>query len=213
MTYIKISNLEKEIKGAKLLNDISLDLESGNIYGLIGDNGSGKTMLMRAMSGLVVPNKGEVYYENQQLGKDFEFPDSLGLLIETPGFLLDYTHFTNLKLLASIKGEISDEAIRQALEKVGLDSKLKLKVRHFSLGMKQRLGIAQAIMENPEVLILDEPFNGLDTKGVDEIRELLLALKKDGKLIVISSHQQDNIDYLCDEVFEIAQGKLKRRIG
>lgn len=211
MKELIINNLSKEIKGKKILVNATLTLHSGNIYGLVGDNGSGKTMLMRAISGLIVPTQGTIFYDEKQLGKDFEFPPSIGILIESPGFLLEYSHMVNLKLLVSIKGEVDRMTIIKTLQEVGLDPNLKLKVKHFSMGMRQRLGIAQAIMENPDVLILDEPFNGLDYQGVIEIRELLLKLKQQGKLIIISSHQPENIDYLCDEVFLISKGVVNKR--
>lgn len=158
---IKISGLSKSIKGNKVLDNISMELESGNIYGLQGKNGSGKTMLMRVICGLVYPERGEINIDGKILGKDISFPQSVGVLIENPSFLSNYTAFENLKLLAAIKGEIKDDEIKKAIMDVGLNPQDRKKYKKFSLGMKQRLGIACAIMEHPDLIILDEPFNAL----------------------------------------------------
>ena len=194
----------------EILKDISVHFDRGKIHGLIGRNGSGKTMLMKCICGFVKPTSGEILVDGKRIGKDCDFPKNAGIIIETPGFIPYYSGYKNLKLLADLRGKISREDIRKTMEKVGLNPALKRHVRKYSLGMRQRLGLAQAIMENPDLLILDEPMNGLDKDGVADMREYLLALKEQGKTILIASHSAEDIDILCDTVCEMDKGKLEK---
>ena len=206
--YIKIENLSKTIKGVDVLKDINLNLEKGKIYGFRGKNGSGKTMLFRAICGLIRPTKGKIIVNNQELGKDISFPQKLGILIEYPGFLEGLSGYKNLKYLSSIRGEINDKTILESIKKVGLDPNNNIKVKKYSLGMKQRLGLAQAIMENPDLLILDEPTNALDENGVHEINLIFKEFANEGKTILIASHDREELDLICDEVYTIHDGKI-----
>ena len=206
---LELTDVSVTIGADKLLSGISLRAEPGTITGLIGRNGSGKTMLLRAICGLVPLAQGDVVVAGQRVGKDVDFPDSIGVIIETPGFLPQYTAFENLKILARIRNRIGDAGIQSALEQVGL-SGVKKRVGKFSLGMKQRLGIAQAIMEDPAVLLLDEPMNGLDNAGVLEMRELFKSLRDSGKTILLASHNPLDIEELCDTVCEMDDGVLKQ---
>lgn len=203
---IEIKNLTKKFKEAVVLNDISVSFEKGKVHGLIGRNGSGKTMLMKCICGMVPPTTGTVSVNGKVIGKDCDIPDNVGVIIETPGFLPVYSAYKNLKFLAVIKNKIGRDEIRGAIKSVGLDPDDKKKVGKFSLGMRQRLGLAQAIMENPELLILDEPMNGLDKSGVVDMRQYLLDLKAKGKTILIASHSAEDIDVLCDTVHEMDRG-------
>lgn len=186
----------------------NLALESGKIYGLIGRNGSGKTVLMKIICGFLMPSKGYVLINGRKLGKDIDFPENTGIIIEAPTFLAHLNAYQNLKNLADIRGIIGPDEIRQSISAVGLDPNSNKKVGKFSLGMRQKLGIAQAIMENPDILILDEPFNGLDKDSVKEMRSLLLSLRDAGKLILLASHNPLDISLLCDSAFEIDRGML-----
>ncbi|MGN0316780.1 MAG: ATP-binding cassette domain-containing protein [Lachnospira sp.] len=206
--YIELKNVTKKIKGVTVLDNISLRMESGNIYGLKGKNGSGKTMLMRAISGLIKVS-GVVDINGTVLDKKNRFPQSIGILIENPAFIRNYTGFDNLKTLASIKGIISDEKIRNTLTEVGLDPDDTRTFRKYSLGMKQRLGIAAAIMEDPDIIILDEPINALDESGVEQVRGLLAEHKKRGAIIIVACHDAEELYQLSDEIIEIAEGKIK----
>ena len=194
----------------EILKDISVSFERGKIHGLIGRNGSGKTMLMKCICGFVKPNSGEITVDGKQVGKDCDFPQSMGVIIETPGFIPYYSGYKNLKLLAELRGKIGGGEIKNTMHRVGLDPELKRPVRKYSLGMRQRLGLAQAIMENPDLLILDEPMNGLDKEGVADMRQYLLELKSQGKTILIASHSAEDIDALCDTVYEMDKGKLQK---
>ena len=185
-----------------------MTLESGKIYGLVGRNGSGKTMLMKHILGFVSPTSGTITIDGKVLGKDIDAPDNIGAIIENPGFLPGYSGFSNLKMLASIRHKISDEDIKNAIRLVGLDPESKKHVGKYSLGMRQRLGLAQAIMEDPDLLILDEPMNGLDKDGVADMRRYLLDLKARGKTIIIASHSAEDIEVLCDTVCEMDKGRL-----
>jgi len=205
---ITINNVSKKIKQREVLKNINLELESGKIYGLKGVNGSGKTMLMRLVCGLILPTKGEVLIDDKKLGKDISFPESVGLLLEYPSFVNSYTGLKNLKMIASLKGIISDEDIKQTLIKVGLDPNDTRKFKSYSLGMKQKLGIACAIMENPEILILDEPFNALDEKSVLMVEKIIKEYKNDKRIIIISCHEKEELEKLSDEIINISEGEL-----
>lgn len=203
-----VEDIIKSFKGIRVLDHVSISFEKGKIHGIIGRNGSGKTVLIKIICGLVQPDEGHVRVNGKEIGKDVDFPENIGVIIEAPGFLPSLSAYKNLDYLASLRGVIGKEQIRSAISMVGLDPDDKKHVGKYSLGMKQRLGIAQAIMENPEILILDEPMNALDKNGVAEIRELLLRLKKEGKTILIVSHNSEDIRMLCDTVHEMDGGKL-----
>ena len=206
---IQIKNLTKCFGETKVLDKINVNFDRGHIYGIIGRNGSGKSMLMKCICGLVVPTSGEIIIDNKKLGTDIDLPENLAGIIEEPGFLENYSAYKNLQFLSMIKNKIGKEEIIQTLKSVRLDPYSKLHVGKYSMGMKQRLGIAQAIMEKPEILILDEPMNGLDKHGVKEIREVLLQMKEENRVILLSSHNPKDIDYLCDVVFEMDDGYLQ----
>lgn len=207
---IKVEHVSMVFDEETVLKDVSFEFEEGKIYGIIGNNGSGKTVLMKCICGFLVPTRGKIFVNYKQVGKEIDFPEDMGIIIETPGFLPNLTGFKNLELLASIQNKIGADVIRETLEKVGLDYKSKKPVAKYSLGMRQRLGIAQAIMEDPSILILDEPFNGLDKKGVAHIHKLILELKNRNKTIILSSHSQNDIDVLCDVVCEMDAGEFGR---
>lgn len=208
MTNIVIQNLSKTIKKNVVIRDISMELQSGTVYGFKGINGSGKTMLMRLICGLIRPTQGEVSINGKVLGKDLSFPESVGVFLENPAFLGSYSGFQNLKLLASIKSVADDEAIRSALSRVGLRPDDHKKYRKYSLGMKQRLGIAAAIMERPDIVILDEPTNSLDADGVNLVKSVIKDEKKRGALVIISCHDAELLQDLSDETFLLEQGRL-----
>ena len=207
-TAISVQHVYKDFKGEQVLKDVTHDFEAGKIHGLVGNNGSGKTVLLKCICGFLLPSSGKIFVNCKQVGKDCDFPDNLGLIIETPGFLPQYSGMKNLEILASLKNKISSETIRNTIRRVGLDPDAKKPVGKYSLGMRQRLGIAQAIMEDPSLLILDEPLNGLDKTGVREMRALIKSLKCDGKTIILASHNQVDIDELCDTVCEIDAGVM-----
>lgn len=204
---IKLTNVSKTIKGAKILDGINLELTSGKVYGLKGKNGSGKTMLMRAICGLI-RTEGTIEIDGKILGKDMSFPESIGVLIENPAFINNYTGFKNLKVLASIQNRIGDEDIKKALRQVQLDPDDKRTYRKYSLGMKQKLGIAAAFMENPDIIILDEPINALDEAAAKQIHEILDEQKERGALIIIACHDKEELEMLSDEIIEIYEGKI-----
>ena len=208
MTNIVIQNLSKTIKKNVVIQDISMELQSGTVYGFKGINGSGKTLLMRLICGLIRPTQGEVSINGKVLGKDLSFPESVGVFLENPAFLGAYSGFQNLKLLASIKSVADDEAIRSALSRVGLRPDDHKKYRKYSLGMKQRLGIAAAIMERPDIVILDEPTNSLDADGVNLVKSVIKDEKKRGALVIISCHDAELLQDLSDETFLLEQGRL-----
>ena len=208
MMNIKISHVSKTIKNNPIIKDISMELQSGAVYGFKGINGSGKTMLMRLISGLIRPSQGEISMNGKILGKDISFPNSIGVFLENPAFLDAYSGFNNLKLLASIKSVASDEDIRNTLLRVGLDPNSDKKYKKYSLGMKQRLGIAAAIMEKPEIVILDEPTNSLDEDGVDLVKHIVRNEKERGALVVVSCHDEEILKGMSDEVFLLEQGRL-----
>lgn len=208
MSSIEMNKVGKKFKDTWVLQDITLSFDSGKIYGLVGRNGSGKTMIMKLISGMAAPTTGTITVEGKQIGTDIDIPDSIGAIIEVPGFLGDMSGYRNLKYLASLRNIIDDDAIRQAMRLVGLDPNDKKRVGKYSLGMRQRLGIAQAIMEQPHILLLDEPMNGLDNQGVQDVRKLLKQLREQGKTIVLASHHREDIDELCDEVYMLNEGKV-----
>ncbi len=210
MSIIQVQNIEKSFKGAQVLKGISLEFEEGKVHGLVGSNGCGKSVLMQIITGLIRPDKGMVTVFGKRVGKDVDYPDDTGILINGAAFIDSYTARMNLRLLAAYKNRITWNEIDEAIRKVGLDPASRKKVGKYSTGMKARLGIAQAIMEKPRLLILDEPFNGLDRAGVEEMYQLLTELKSTGITILITSHMKENIDVLCDEVYEIAEGTAKK---
>lgn len=195
-----VKNVYKSFGKEQVLSDVSFSIPPGSIYGVVGNNGSGKTVLMKCICGFMKCDRGSVVVNGKQVGKEVDFPDRLGVIIETPGFIPNLSGYKNLKILAGLKGRIGKKEIRETMKRVGLESAMKKTVAKYSLGMRQRLGIAQAIMENPDVLILDEPLNGLDKYGVAEIRTLLHELKADGKSILLASHNAQDIEELCDDV-------------
>ena len=204
---VKVENVTKYFKQEKVLDDVNMNLETGHIYGIVGKNGAGKTVLFKIIAGFIKPSSGKVTVAGKIIGVDRDFPDSLGLIIETPEFLSQYNAYQNLLYLANINNKISKEDVKESIRMVGLDPGSNKKVGKFSLGMRQRLGIAQAIMENPNLIILDEPMNGLDKKGIEDVKELLLKLKGDGKTILMASHYAEDME-ICDEVFQMEDGKL-----
>lgn len=200
---IQVTNVYKSFGKEQVLKDVSFSIPPGSIYGVVGNNGSGKTVLMKCICGFMKCDRGRILVGGKHVGKEVDFPDRLGVIIETPGFITNLSGYKNLKILASLKGRITKKEIRETLRRVGLDPDMKKPVAKYSLGMRQRLGIAQAIMEEPEVLVLDEPFNGLDRYGVVEIRELLKELKAGGKSILLASHNAQDIEELCDNVLDL----------
>ncbi|MFE4525829.1 ATP-binding cassette domain-containing protein [Cytobacillus firmus] len=208
MANIKIQNLTKVIKKHHVLRDINYEFEKGKIYGVYGRNGSGKTMLLRAISGLIVPTSGIVNIDDKELHNDISFPPSIGVIIENTSLLPQYDAYTNLKIISKIKKVATDEDINLAINRVGLDSSNNLKVKKFSLGMKQRLSIAQAIFEKPNIILLDEPTNALDENGIALVRKMLLEEKERGALIIIASHNKEDLEILADYRIEMANGTI-----
>lgn len=202
-TGIVVEHVSKAFGKEQVLKDVNLTIPPGQICGIVGNNGSGKTVLMKCICGFLHPDSGRIFVNEKQVGKDCDFPDSLGVIIETPGFIPNLSGYQNLKILAALKARIGKNEITETLKRVGLSPAMKKPVAKYSLGMRQRLGIAQAIMENPNVLILDEPFNGLDKAGVAQMRELLKELKTQGKAVLLASHNAQDIEELCDAVHEM----------
>lgn len=207
--HVSVRNLCVRFGEDEVLRDVCRDFEAGRIHGIVGNNGSGKTVLFKCICGFLRPTSGHVLVDYEMIGKQVDFPPDTGIIIETPGFLLDLTGFANLRILASIRRIASDEQIRATLRRVGLDPNLRKRVGSYSLGMRQRLGIAQAIMEKPSLLVLDEPFNGLDRRGVDDMRSLLRELRDEGATILLTSHNSQDIEQLCDTVCEMDAGVLE----
>lgn len=205
---IRVEHLSKTYGEETVLKDIDVLFEKGTIYGLVGANGCGKTTLMRCICGFTRPTSGTVYVKGKRIGKDVDFAPSTGIIIEAPGFLPHYSGLRNLQILAGISGKASKERAMEVMRLVDLNPDDKKPVGKYSLGMRQRLGLAQAMMENPDILMLDEPFNGLDKNGMQDIRQLLQRLKKQGKLIILVSHYAQEIEDNCDIVWEIAHGRL-----
>ena len=208
MSVIEVKNVTKKWGNNTVLNSVNLTAERSEIIGIIGHNGSGKTVLMKCICGFLIPTEGMVIVNGKRVGRDVDFPPDLGIIIETPGFLPNITGVKNLEILASLNKKIGLEQIAASIRRVGLDPLMKKLVGKYSLGMRQRLGIAQAIMEDPSLLILDEPLNGLDKHGVREMRDLIKGLKKQGKTILLASHNQGDIDELCDTVCEMDAGVM-----
>lgn len=200
---IVVEHVYKSFGKEQVLRDITFSILPGTIYGVVGNNGSGKTVLMKCICGFLHADRGRIVVNGKQVGRECDFPKELGVIIETPGFLPYLSGYRNLKILADLKAQIGKAEIRETLRRVGLNPDMKKPVAKYSLGMRQRLGIAQAIMEDPNVLILDEPFNGLDKNGVAEMRTLLLSLKEQGKAILLASHNAQDIEMLCDNVHDM----------
>jgi ABC-2 type transport system ATP-binding protein len=211
METIVIKKASKKIRDTYIYKDIDVVCESGSIVGLIGKNGAGKTMLLKSICGLTPYGEGEISVMGKKIGSDVEIPDSIGVIIEVPGFLPNLSGYKNLKYLADIKGKLNKEQIYEAIRQVGLDPEDKKRVGKYSLGMRQRLGIAQALMEDPDILLLDEPMNGLDNKGVSDVKEILRGLREKGKTIILASHHMEDIDELCDKVYVMDGGEIIKK--
>lgn len=205
---INVVNYTKVLKKNTVLNNMNYTFNSGKIYGLSGRNGCGKTMLLRAIAGLILPTEGYVSIDGKIIGKDIEFPESVGLIIENMNMPNEYTAFKNLQLLAKIKNTANEQDIKNALIKVGLDPNDKKTVKKFSLGMKQKLNIAQAIMEKPQILLLDEPTNALDFESIKCVHQLLSEFKKNDALVIIASHNKEDLDGICDVIINIDEGEI-----
>ena len=212
LSEIVVNEVSKSIYGVPIINSVSMTLVSGNVYGFQGINGSGKTMLMRLICGLIYPTKGEIVIDGKRLGKEITFPQSVGLLLENPAFLDSYTGFENLEMLASIKNIITREEIHEAITSVGLDPLDKRKYKKFSLGMKQRLGIAAAIMEKPDILILDEPTNSLDSSGVSLVKTIIAKERERGAIIILACHDLPVLQDVSDGIFLLEQGKITEHL-
>lgn len=205
---ISIEHFTKKIRGVAVLDDVSLELQGGYIYGLQGKNGCGKTMLMRAIAGLIRPTSGEIYINGKKLHRDMILPESLGILLENPSFLPEYSGYKNLRMLAGLQGGVSGEEIRNLLQEVGLGDAGSKKFGKYSLGMKQRLGVAAAIMGKPEIIMLDEPINAIDGEGVEQMRQLILSLKDPGRIIIVACHDKEEMELLADKVVYLRDGKV-----
>ena len=203
---VSVQDVSRDFGQDRVLHNVSRDFEAGKIHGIVGNNGSGKTVLMKCICGFLIPTEGRIIVNGKHIGVDVDFPQDLGLIIETPGFLPNLSGLKNLEILASLNRKIGLSEVAGAIRRVGLDPLMKKPVSKYSLGMRQRLGIAQAIMENPTLLILDEPLNGLDKHGVKEMRTLIRGLRDEGKTILLASHNQGDIDELCDTVCEMDAG-------
>lgn len=206
---ISIEHVTKKIKNATVLKDICLEMKGGTVYGLQGKNGSGKTMLMRAISGLILPTSGRIVINGEQLHKNISIPRSIGLLLENPSLLPEYDASQNLKLLAKMQGGVPEEEIRQLIRDVGLEDAGHKKVEKYSLGMKQRLGIAAAILGSPDIILLDEPINAIDGEGVEEIRSLILSLKNEKRIIIVACHDKEEMNLLADEIVHLRDGRIE----
>lgn len=206
--FIRLENVSKSFKSEEVLRNISVDFQKGKIYGIVGKNGSGKTVLFKTIIGFIRPTSGHVFVNQKEIGVDIDFAGDVGMIIETPGFLPQYSAYKNLLYLAGIRNRITKQQVIDAINMVGLDAGSNKKVRKFSLGMRQRLGIAQAIMEDPDLLVLDEPMNGLDKAGIDLVKNLLTELKRRGKTILLASHYAEDMN-ICDTIYEMDQGALR----
>ena len=211
--FLEIENISKQIGAEEVLKDITISMDRGRVYGLQGKNGCGKSMLMRVICGLVLPTSGKVVINGEELGKEISFPKSIGVLIEKPGFLNSYTGFQNLEVLASIKKVIGREEIINAVKRVGLEDVMDKKYRTYSLGMKQKLGIAAAVMEKPDIVILDEPANALDEKSEKRLWEIIKEEKERGALVIISCHTSKLLEEAADEIYRMDLGEIKEHIA
>ena len=207
---IIVKDLSKKFKKVTILENINMKFESGKIYGIVGRNGSGKSVFLKILCSFYKPTTGEVLFDNVNYNSNNNFPPSVRALIENPTFFPDLTGFENLKLLSSIQNKISDEEIMKTLDQVNLLSEKDKKYSEYSLGMKQKLGIAQVLMENPDVMIFDELFNGIEEKTVEKIRNILLELKNQNKIIIVTSHIKEDIGVLSDEVYKFDCGRVER---
>ena len=210
MPVIDVEHACKSFKGNMVLKDVSLHCEGGKIYGIIGHNGSGKTVLFKSICGFFDCTQGSIQINGKTMGKEIDMLTNAGIIIEDPGFMRRWSAYHNLEFLYTIRNKRNRQYLYSVLKKVGLDPGNKRPVGKYSLGMRQRFAIAQAIMEDPDILILDEPMNGLDKDGVKEMRMLFLQMKAEGKLILLASHNKEDIEVLCDEVYEMENGCLKR---
>lgn len=208
MSKIVVENVSKKFNRQLVLDNINLELTSGHIYGLAGINGSGKTVIMKCICGLSTPTSGRILIDDKQVGKDIDFPESIGALIESPGFIEHYSAYDNMQSLASIRKKTGKEEIKSLLEKVGLNPDEKKRVKKYSLGMRQKLGIAMALLDNPDIVILDEPFNALDKKSVLNVKDIILGLKSDNRLVILSSHDGKLLEEVTDKIYEIEEGKI-----
>ncbi len=206
---IEIEHLNLTLSKQKILKDINIRLEPGKIYGVVGKNGSGKSMLFKCMCGFLRPQSGTIRINGKLIGKERDFPQDTGILIEAPGFIPYYNGYKNLKLLADLRGKYGREQVENYMRFVGLDPAMKKSVKKYSLGMKQRLGIAQAVMEEPKLIIMDEPMNALDKEGIAEMREFFKKLRTQGRTILLTSHNFEDIQLLCDRVYEMEHGSIK----
>ena len=205
---INVNNVSKSFSQQPVLTNVTLEVEKGQTVGIIGANGSGKSVLFKIICGFTAPDEGEVYIRGKKLGTDIDFPERVGVFINSPGFIDLYTGLQNLQFLADINGKINDQQIRNTMELVGLNPANKTKVGDYSLGMKQKLGIAQAIMENQDIIILDEPFNALDYKTYNDTKEIVKKLKEAKHTILMTSHNYEDIEELCDITYVIVDGQL-----
>lgn len=210
--YLEVEEINKKIGVDDVLSDISLSMEKGKIYGLQGKNGCGKSMLMRVICGLVLPTTGRILIDGEELGKELSFPESIGVFIEKPGFLDAYSGFQNLSMLASIKKKIGGREIKETLKRVGLEEVMHKKYKKYSLGMKQKLGIAAVIMEQPDIVILDEPANALDEKSEQRLWQIVKEEKERGALVIISCHTSEVLEEISDEIFKMDQGQITEHI-
>lgn len=208
MNAIVIRDCTKKLNDVRVLDTVNAEFTSGVAYGIVGKNGSGKSMLFKAICGFVRLDSGMIFVNEQVVGKDIDFPQDIGFVIESPGFIEETSGLQNLRILASIRERITDDQVCASMNLVGLDPDDRKAVKKYSTGMRQRLAIAQALMEDPPILILDEPFNGIDKKGVTKIQEILLDQKQKGKMLLLSSHLPDDIALICDRVFEMEEGRL-----
>ena len=205
---ISLNQVSKSFSGRRVLSEVSLEIEKGSTVGIVGTNGSGKSVLFNIICGFLVPDSGKVYVRGRALGKGRDFPENVGVLINSPGFIGLNTGLQNLRYLAGIRGVVGEKEIRSAMQKVGLDPEDKTKVEHYSLGMKQKLGIAQAIMEHQDILILDEPFNALDYKTYNDTKEIIRVLQAEGRTILMTSHNYGDLETLCTHIYAIEEGEL-----
>ena len=210
---IEVHDYDKKVSSNKVLSNVNISFSSGNIYGFQGKNGSGKTMLMRAISGLILPTSGYVEIDGKRIGKDIDFPQNIGVLIEKPGFIGSYSGFKNLKLLSSLKNKIDDEQIFKLMRQFALDPNDEKKFKKYSLGMKPKIGLIAAVMENPEIIILDEPFNALDEKSCESVIDMLFKLKSENKIIIIACHDNEELFRIADIVYVIENGEVKKTIN